>query len=42
MFQLACNTTLDAVADRQPKTVSADKAYDTAGFVVACRARKVT
>jgi transposase len=33
---------LDAVAGRQPKTVGADKAYDTASFVAACRARKVT
>ena len=33
---------LDAAAGRQPKTVGAYKAYDTAGFVAACRARKVT
>jgi thioesterase domain-containing protein len=33
---------LDAVAGSQPKTVGADKAYDTASFVAGCRARHVT
>ncbi len=33
---------LDTVPGRHPKTVGADKAYDTADFIAACRARKVT
>lgn len=33
---------LDAIPGRQPRTVGADKAYDTADFVTACRDRKVT
>ena len=33
---------LDTVPGRHPKTVGADKAYDTADFITACRARHVT
>jgi len=33
---------LDAVPGKQPKTVGADKAYDTADFIADCRARGVT
>lgn len=33
---------LDAVPGSQPRTVGADKAYDTADFIAACRSRKVT
>jgi transposase len=33
---------LDSTPGRHPKTVGADKAYDTHDFVAACRARKIT
>ena len=33
---------LDTVPGKQPKSVGADKAYDTRDFVAACRERKVT
>ena len=33
---------LDTLPGRQPKTVAADKAYDTRDFVDACRRRRVT
>lgn len=33
---------LDRVPGNHPKTVAADKAYDTADFVAACRQRKTT
>src|SRR5487761_2595609 len=33
---------LDTVPGSQPKTIGADKAYDTADFVADCRARNVT
>jgi hypothetical protein len=33
---------LDTVPGSQPKTVGADKAYDTADFVAACRERNIT
>lgn len=33
---------LDTVPGSAPKTVGADKAYDTADFIAACRERKVT
>jgi IS5 family transposase len=33
---------LDCVPGVHPKTVGADKAYDTADFIAACRQRKVT
>ena len=33
---------LDAVPGGHPKTVGADKAYDTSDFVAACRERRVT
>lgn len=33
---------LDSVPGSQPRTVGADKAYDTADFIAACRERKVT
>jgi transposase len=33
---------LDTVPGCHPKTLGADKAYDTAGFIAACRQRKVT
>ena len=33
---------LDSVPGTHPKTVAADKAYDTADFVAACRKRNVT
>jgi transposase len=33
---------LDAVPGSQHRTVGADKAYDTADFIAACRSRKVT
>lgn len=32
---------LDTVPGSQPKTIGADKAYDTAGFVTACRNRNI-
>ena len=32
---------LDTVPNRQPKTIGADKAYDTRDFVEACRSRRV-
>jgi transposase len=33
---------LDTVPGRHPKTVGADKAYDTSDFIAACRKRNVT
>ena len=33
---------LDTVPGKQPKSIGADKAYDTQDFVAACRERKVT
>lgn len=33
---------LDTVPSTQPKTLGADKAYDTADFIADCRSRKVT
>jgi transposase len=33
---------LDTVPGKQPKSVGADKAYDTRDFIDACRSRKVT
>lgn len=33
---------LETVPGTQPKTVGADKAYDTQDFVAACRERNVT
>ena len=33
---------LDSVPGRAPKTVGADKAYDTADFIAACRERNIT
>ena len=33
---------LDTVPGRQPKTIAADKAYDTRDFIDACRQRRVT
>ena len=38
----AARAMLDTVPGRHPKTVGADKAYDTADFITACRARHVT
>lgn len=37
----AALTMLDTVPGSQPKTVGADKAYDTADFVADCRARNI-
>ena len=33
---------LDSVPERQPRTMGADKAYDTVDFIAACRERNVT
>jgi len=33
---------LDTVPGKQPKSIGADKAYDTRDFIDACRSRKVT
>jgi transposase len=38
----AALTMLDAVPGSRPRTVGADKAYDTADFIAACRSRNVT
>lgn len=38
----AARAMLDTLPGRRPKTLGADKAYDTADFVAACRGRNVT
>ena len=40
--RVAALAMLDTVPGSRPKTVAADKAYDTADFVTDCRARNVT
>ena len=40
--RIAALAMLDAVPGDQLKTVGADKAYDTADFIAACRSRNIT
>ena len=40
--RVAALAMLDATAGATPRTLGADKAYDTADFIAACRARAVT
>lgn len=40
--RMAALAMLDTVPGSRPKTVGADKAYDTADFIAACRRRNVT
>lgn len=40
--RVAALAMLETVPGKQPKSIGADKAYDTRDFIDACRARKVT
>ncbi len=40
--RVAALAMLDAVPGKHPKTVAADKVYDTRDFIAACRQRRIT